>query len=71
VNNVRCELPGTKEWICEKLSVETSNKDRNIRNLYRCTYEFHKAYQRRTNVVKYENHVLLPDSNSILYRWKN
>jgi hypothetical protein len=51
--------------------LETSNKNKSIRDLYRGINEFKKGYQPRINVMKDENGNLLADSQSILKGWKN
>jgi hypothetical protein len=35
--------------------LETNNKNKNIRDLYRGIYEFKKGYQPRINIIKDEN----------------
>jgi hypothetical protein len=51
--------------------LSTYSKNKNIKELYRITNEFKKAYQPRTNLGKNENGDLLVDSHNILNRWKN
>jgi hypothetical protein len=51
--------------------LETNNKNKNIRNLYRGINEFKKGYQPRINIIKDENGNLLADSQNVLNRWKN
>jgi len=51
--------------------LETNSKIKNIRDLNRSISDFKKCYQPRTNIVKYEKGDLVPDSHSILARWKN
>jgi len=51
--------------------LETNNKIKNIRYLYRGISDFKKSYQPRTNVVKDEKGDLVADSHSILVRWRN
>ncbi|KAJ4442490.1 hypothetical protein ANN_04076 [Periplaneta americana] len=59
-------------YLKEKLNeVETNNKNKNIRDLYKGINEFKNGYQPRVNVIKDENGDLLADSPSILNRWKN
>jgi hypothetical protein len=50
--------------------LETNNKNKNIRDLYRGINEFKKRYQPRINIIKDENGNLLADSQNILNRWK-
>ncbi|KAJ4446236.1 hypothetical protein ANN_12930 [Periplaneta americana] len=59
-------------YLKEKLNeVETNNKNKNIRDLYKGIKEFKNGYQPRVNVIKDENGDLLADSPSVLNRWKN
>jgi hypothetical protein len=54
--------------------LETSSKNKNIRDLYRGINEFKRDYQARSNLVKDDNGDLLADfadSNIILNRWKS
>ena len=51
--------------------LETNNKIKNIRDLYRGNNEFKKGYQRRTNIMKDDKGDLVADSHSILARWRN
>jgi hypothetical protein len=48
-----------------------TEKNKNIRDLYRAINEFKKGYQPRTNLVKDERGDLLEDTHKILNRWKN
>jgi hypothetical protein len=48
--------------------LETNNKNRNIRDLYRGISEFKKGYQPRINIEKDENHNLLTDPHNVLSR---
>jgi hypothetical protein len=41
--------------------LETNNKNKNIRDLYRGINEFRKGYQPRINIIKDENGNLLAD----------
>jgi hypothetical protein len=50
--------------------LETNNKNKNIRDLYRGINEFKKGYQPRINVIKDENGNLLADPQNVLNRWK-
>jgi hypothetical protein len=50
--------------------LETNNKNKNIRDLYRGINEFKKMYQPRINIIKDENRNLLADPQSVLNRWK-
>jgi len=49
--------------------LETNNKCKNIRDLYRGINEFKKGYQPRIN-IKDENGNLLADPQNVLNRWK-
>jgi hypothetical protein len=51
--------------------LETDNKNRNIRDLYRGINEFKKRYQPRINIIKDENGNLPADPKNDLNRWKN
>jgi hypothetical protein len=51
--------------------LETNNKNKNIRELYRGINELEKRYQPRINIIKDENGNLLADSQNVLNRWKN
>jgi hypothetical protein len=51
--------------------VETNNKNKNIRDLYRGINEFKKGYQPRINIIRDENGNLLADPQNVLNRWKN
>jgi hypothetical protein len=53
------------------IELETNNKKKNNRDLYRGTNEFKKGYQPRINIIKDENGNLLTDPQSVLNRWKN
>jgi hypothetical protein len=51
--------------------LETNNKNKNIRDLYRGINEFKKLYQPRINIIKDENGNQLADPQSVLNRSKN
>jgi hypothetical protein len=51
--------------------LQTNNKNKNIRDLYRGINEFKKGYQPRINIIKDENGNLLADPQNVLNRWKN
>jgi len=52
--------------IWKKINVlETNNKNKNIRDLYRGINEFKKDYQPRSNLVKDENGDLVADSHNV------
>jgi hypothetical protein len=77
LQNLRCETSRTfrnkkREYLKGKINeLETNNKNKNIRDLYRGINEFKKGYQPRINIIKDENGNLLADSQSVLNRWKN
>jgi hypothetical protein len=49
-----------REYLKDKINeLETNNKSKNIRDLYRGINEFKKGYQPRINVIKDENGNLL------------
>jgi hypothetical protein len=51
--------------------LETNNKNKNIRDLYRSINEFKKGCQPKINIIKDENGNLLADRQNVLNRWKN
>jgi hypothetical protein len=60
------------EYLKDKINgLATTNKNKNIRDLYRGINEFKRGYQPRSNLVTDENCDLLADSHNILSRWKN
>jgi hypothetical protein len=76
LQNLRCETSRTfrnkkREYPkCKINELETNNKNRNIRDLYRGINEFKKGYQPRIHIIKDENGNLLSDSQCVLNRWK-
>jgi hypothetical protein len=57
--------PKQRDKLEDKINeLETNNKNKNIRNLYRGINEFKKGYQRRINVINYEvgNLLAVPQS---------
>jgi hypothetical protein len=61
-----------REYLKSKINeLETNNKNKNIRDLYRGINEFRKGYQPRINTIKDDNGSLLADPQSILNRCKN
>jgi hypothetical protein len=61
-----------REYMKGKINhLETNNKNKNIRDLYRGINEFKKGYQPRINIIKDENGNLLADLQNVLNRWKN
>jgi thymidylate kinase len=67
------ELQEQKERIHERKinEIETSNKNKNIRDLYRGINESEKEHYPRTNLVVDANRDLLGDPHSTVNRWKN
>jgi hypothetical protein len=51
--------------------LETNNKNKNIRDLYRGINEFKKGYQPRIDIIKDENGNLIAYPQNVLNRWKN
>jgi hypothetical protein len=50
------------EYLKDKINeLETDNKNKNIRHLYRGIIEFKRGYQPRINIIKDENRNLLTD----------
>jgi len=76
LNNIRCKnciniKNKQGNYLKEQINeLETSSKNKSIRDLYRDTNEFEKGYQPRTNLAKDENGDRLADSH-ILNTWKN
>jgi hypothetical protein len=61
-----------REYLKGKINeLETDNKNKNIRDLYRGINEFKKEYLPRINIIKDENGNLLADPQNVLNRWKN
>jgi hypothetical protein len=50
--------------------IETNNKNKHIRDLYKGINEFKKGYQHRINIINDENGNLLADPQQVLNRWK-
>jgi hypothetical protein len=77
LKNLRSEASRTfrnkeREYLKGKINeLETNNKNKNIRVLYRGIDEFKKGYQPRINIVKDENGNLLADPQNVLNRCKN
>jgi hypothetical protein len=77
LQNLRRETSRTfkkkgREYLRGKIDeLETSNKNKNILDMYTGINEFKKEYQPRINIIKHENGNLLADPQSILNRWKN
>jgi hypothetical protein len=60
-----------REYLKGKINeLETSNKNKNIRDLYRGINEFNKGYQPTINIIKNENRNLIADHKNILNSWK-
>jgi hypothetical protein len=61
-----------REYLKDKINdLQSSSKNKNIRELYRGITEFKKGYKPTTNMVKDKRSDLLADPNTILNRWKN
>jgi hypothetical protein len=77
LKNLRSETSRTfrnnkREYLKGKINeLETNNKNKNIRDLYRGINEFKKGYQPRIDIIKDENGNLLADPQNVLNRWKN
>jgi hypothetical protein len=77
LQNLRRETSRTfrnkkREYLEDEINkLETNNKNKNIRDLYRGINEFKKCYQTKINIIKGENGNLLADPQSVLNRWKN
>jgi hypothetical protein len=58
-----------REYMKGKINeLETNDKSRNIRDLYRGINEFKKGYKPRISIIKNENGNLLADPHCILNR---
>jgi hypothetical protein len=77
LKNLRRETSRTfsnkkREYLKGKINeLETNNKNKDVRDLYKGINEFKKGYQPRINVIKDENGNLLADPQNVLDRWKN
>jgi hypothetical protein len=77
LKNLRCEICRTywkkkREYLKDKPNeLETNNKNKNIRDLYRGINEFKKGYEPGISIINDENCNLLADPQSILNKWKN
>jgi hypothetical protein len=77
LQNLRCETNRKfrnkkREYLRGKINeLESNNKNKNIRGLYRGINEFKKRYQPRINIIKDENGNLLADPQNVSKRWKN
>jgi hypothetical protein len=77
LKNLRHETSRTfrnkeREYLKGKINeLETNNKNKNIRDLYRDINGFKKGYKPRINIIKDGNGNLLADPQSVLNRWKN
>jgi hypothetical protein len=74
LQNLRREASRTfrnkkREYLKGRINeLETNNKNKNIRDLYRGINEFKKGYQRRINIIKNENGNLLADPQNVWNR---
>jgi hypothetical protein len=77
LSNVRWEVSRhfrnkKREYLKDKINkLESTSKNKNIRDLLSGIYKFKKGYQSRTNLVKDKTGNLLADPCKILNRWKN
>jgi hypothetical protein len=77
LKNLRRETSRTfrnkkKEYLKGKINeLETNNRNKNIRDLYRGINEFKKGYQPIINIIRDENGNLIADPQNVLNRWKN
>jgi hypothetical protein len=77
LKNLRSETNRTfrnkkREYLKDKINeLETKNKNKNIRDLYRGINEFKKEYEPRINIIKDENGNVIADPQGVLNRWKN
>jgi hypothetical protein len=77
LQNLRRETSGIfrnkkREHLKGKINeLETNNKNRNIRDLYRGINEFKKGYQHRINIIKDENGNLVVVPQNVFNAWKN
>jgi hypothetical protein len=61
-----------REYLRGKIDdLESNNKNKNIRDIYRGVNQFKKGYQPTINVIKDENCSLLADPWNVFSRWKN
>jgi hypothetical protein len=61
-----------REYLKGKINeLETKNKNKNMKDLYRGINEFKKEYQPKINVIEDENGNLLADPQSVLNKWKH
>jgi hypothetical protein len=76
LQNLRYETSRTfknkkREYLKDKVNeLETGNKNKNIRDLYRGINAFKKGYQPIINIIKDENCNLLTDPWNVLNRWE-
>jgi hypothetical protein len=75
--NLRCETSRTfrntkRKYLKDKINeLESNNKNKNNRDLYRGINEFKKGYQPIINIIKDDNGNLLTDPQGVLNRWEN
>jgi hypothetical protein len=63
---------GARKHLKDKINeLESNNKNKYIKDLYRVINKFKKDYQPRINIMKDENGNLLTDPHSVLNGWKN
>jgi hypothetical protein len=77
LQNLRCETSRRfrkkkREYLKGKINeLETNNKNKNIRDLYRGINEIKKGVQPIINIIKDDNGNLIADPQNVLNRWKN
>jgi hypothetical protein len=77
LQNLRHETSKTfrkkkKEYLKDRINeLESNNKNKNIRDLYRSINEFKKGYQPRITIIKDDNGNLLAEPQIVLNRLKN
>jgi hypothetical protein len=58
-----------REYLKGKINdLQTNNKNKSIRDLYRCINEFKEGYRSRSNIINEEKGNLLADPQSVLNR---
>ena len=63
------DISGTKKETSKRYNLRTSNKNRNIRDMYGGINDFKQGYQPRAELAKDKKGDLLADSYSILNKW--
>jgi hypothetical protein len=60
-----------REYLKDKIELQSDSKNKDVRYLHRNTTEFKKDYQPRSNLAKDERSDILVDSHKIVSRWEN